>query len=198
LKTSIKYITSFVILLGLVLLFANFKMKKANPPTTSYCPSAADTVLYKMIMKYRDSLDLDTISLSNSLCYVALSHTLDLKMFNPNKPPCNLHSWSNNGIWSSCCYTPDHLKASCMWGKPREMTSYRGDGFEIATYYSAGMTPKKALEAWQKSKGHNEVIVNKGIWKTMKWRAIGISIYDNYAVVWFGTERDPDNTARCK
>ncbi len=195
---SIKYIFTFLLLIGLVVLFANFKMEQPKATNTTYCPSTADTVLYRMIMKYRGSLGLDTISLSNSLCYVSFSHTLDLQMFNPNKPPCNLHSWSNNGIWTSCCYTPDHRKASCMWDKPREMTSYKGDGFEIATFYSAGMTPQIALAAWQKSTRHNEVIVNKGIWKAMKWRAIGVSIYDNYAVVWFGTERDPDNSPRCK
>ncbi len=194
----LKYIFIFASLIGMVMLFANFKIDKSKPAETSYCPSAADSVLYKLIMDYRDSFGLDTISLSNSLCYVALSHTLDLKMFNPNRPPCNLHSWSENGIWSSCCYTADHKKASCMWDKPREMTNYRSDGFEIATFYSAGMTPEIALTAWQKNKGHNEVILNKGIWKAMKWQAIGISIYDNYAVVWFGAIPDPDKTARCK
>ncbi len=195
---AFRYIAPFLLLIALVGLFANFKMGKSKPIESSYCPSSDDMQLYKLIMKYRDSMGLDTISLSNSLCYVALSHTLDLKMFNPHKPPCNLHSWSENGIWSSCCYTPDHKKASCMWDKPREMTSYRSDGFEIATFFSGGMTPEIALAAWQKSKGHNEIIVNKGIWKEMKWRAIGVSIYDNYSVVWFGTQPDPDKTPRCK
>lgn len=85
-----------------------------------------------------------------------------------------------------------------MWNKPREMTAYKGDGFEIATFYSAGMTPEIALDSWKKSKGHHEVIINKGIWKAMKWRAMGVSVYDNYAVVWFGTERDPDQGEKCK
>ena len=34
------------------------------------------------------------------------------------------------------------------------------------------------------------VMVNKGIWKNSNWEAIGVGIYKNYAVVWFGEEED--------
>ena len=97
-----------------------------------------------------------------------------------------MHSWSKKGKWEVCCYTDDHAKAQCMWNKPRELTRYKGNGYEIA----AGMgNAQDALDGWKHSVHHNNVIINKDIWKT-KWEAIGIGIYGNYAVVWFGHETD--------
>ena len=106
-----------------------------------------------------------------------------------------MHSWSENPAWSSCCYTPDHKQAKCMWDKPRELTNYRGDGFEIS-YWSTKqfLTPEEAaidmLEGWKKSPGHNDMIINRNTWKSVKWKAIGIGIYGGYADVWFGEEED--------
>ena len=77
-----------------------------------------------------------------------------------------------------------------MWDKPRELTSYTGDGYEIAYWSSGGATAKDGLDGWKKSKGHNAVLVNKGIWRQVEWQAIGIAIQGNYAVVWFGKELD--------
>ena len=75
-----------------------------------------------------------------------------------------------------------------MWDKPRELTSYHGDGFEIAFWCSADANANEALESWKSSSGHNEVIINSGIWRDNPWQAIGIGIFGSYAVVWFGTE----------
>jgi uncharacterized protein YkwD len=58
-------------------------------------------------------------------------------------------------------------------------------------YYSLQVTAEKALASWKKSAGHNRVIINKGKWSNETWKAIGIGIYLNYAVVWFGKESDP-------
>ncbi len=83
-----------------------------------------------------------------------------------------------------------------MWDKPRELTDYSGDGFEIAfaKYKSDNSDPKltasEALEGWKKSSGHNMVIVNKGSFKKMNWEAMGVGIYRGYATVWFGSEKD--------
>jgi len=48
---------------------------------------------------------------------------------------------------------------------------------------------KEALTLWKESKYHNEVILNKGVY-TREWKAMGIGIYKNYSVVWFGHETD--------
>jgi uncharacterized protein YkwD len=151
--------------------------------------SPAEKELYNLIMKYRAGLNLPNIPLSASLSYVAREHVIDLDENNPVTTTCNMHSWSDKGSWSACCYTDDHLQASCMWDKPRELTEYTGDGFEIAYFHSSGATPTAAINGWKSSPGHNQVMINAGPW-SQKWKAIGIGIKGRYAVVWFGHEED--------
>lgn len=152
---------------------------------------AEERKLYSLIMQYRRQLDLPDIPLSTSLTYVANLHVQDLMQHGPDAGDCNSHSWSNKGNWSACCYTSDHAEAKCMWSKPRELTRYQGNGYEIASWSSAGIDAISALEIWKGSYHHNHVIINQGPW-TKKWNAIGIGLYKNYAVVWFGREEDPE------
>jgi uncharacterized protein YkwD len=77
-----------------------------------------------------------------------------------------------------------------MWVKPRELTSYLGNGFEIAFITSGEASAINALNSWKKSSGHNAVIINQGIWKNSNWNAIGIGLFKGFAVVWFGQEYD--------
>lgn len=146
--------------------------------------------LYDLIMEYRKEKKLSVIPLSKSLTFVAKAHVKDLENNKPYHDKCNLHSWSNKGNWSSCCYTKDNSEAKCMWNKPRELTSYNGNGFEIALWQSDGAKALDAINSWKKSNGHNSVMINLGIWKNTTWKAIGIGIYGQYAVVWFGKESD--------
>ena len=152
--------------------------------------TAEEEKLYSLIMEYRKGKGLPSIPLSSSLTKVAQAHVKDLHQNRPNQNACNMHSWSSNGDWSSCCYTADHAKAQCMWDKPREMTNYKGNGYEIA-YGAYGMnaTASGALAGWISSSGHHAVMINQGIWKS-PWNAIGIGIYEGFAVVWFGKEVD--------
>jgi len=159
------------------------------------CLTPDEVVLYRLINEYRAQKRLPEIALSASLCYVARTHAKDQTDYHKHGSRCNLHSWSDHGEWSSCCYTPDHKKAKCMWDKPGELTNYPGDGYEISFYTTYRYTTPEAfakdiLDGWKKSPGHNEVIVNKGIWKDVDWQAIGIGIYGEYANVWFGKEVD--------
>ena len=157
--------------------------------------SGEELKLYTMINDYRNSKGLKNIPISKSLTFVAQTHVRDLVN---NKPymgaNCNSHSWSNEGKWTSCCYTSNHARAKCMWDKPRELTSYMGNGFEIATGYLSNpeykMTAEKALQSWKGSSGHNNVIINRDKWNDSEWNAIGIGIYKGFAVVWFGEEKD--------
>ena len=152
--------------------------------------TAEEEKLYSLIMEYRKEKGLPSIPLSKSLTKVAQAHVKDLHQNRPNQNACNMHSWSSNGDWSSCCYTADHAKAQCMWDKPREMTNYKGNGYEIA-YGAYGMnaTASGALAGWINSSGHHAVMINQGIWKS-PWNAVGIGIYEGFAVVWFGNEVD--------
>lgn len=145
--------------------------------------------LYNLLIAYRAQNGLHSIPLSVSLTEVAQLHARDLEINRPDLEGCNMHSWSGKGKWQSCCYTPDHAQKQCMWNKPRELTAYTGNGFEIAAQKSDLIGAKEALALWKASENHNNVILNKGVYNR-KWNAIGIGIYKNYSVVWFGHEVD--------
>lgn len=151
--------------------------------------SAEEEKLYRMIMEYRASLGLPSIPLSRSLSFVARVHSEDLTYHERNSG-CNMHSWSDNGPWTGGCYTSDHSNARIMWDKPRELTDYPGNGYEISHMHSAGATAESSLNGWKSSPGHHNVIINSGIWER-DWNAIGIGIYGNYSNVWFGRDVDP-------
>lgn len=151
--------------------------------------SAEEQSLFNQIMSYRKSKNLPPIPFSPLLTIVAQTHAKDLAENNPDQGRCNLHSWSNKGNWSPCCYTDDHAKAQCMWNKPSELTTYRSNGYEISAWSSEDITASEALEMWKGSPGHHACIINSGIWKE-SWQAIGIGIYQGYALVWFGNEPD--------
>ena len=166
-----------------------------NKALTDICLTKTELELYRQINEYRHQKGLPEVKLSLSLCIVARTHAMDQTASHNFGDRCNLHSWSDKGSWSACCYTPDHKQAKSMWNKPRELTNYQGDGYEISYYStykydSPAAFAKDILEGWKKSPGHNEVIMNKSIWKQVSWEAIGVGIYGEYADVWFGKEED--------
>jgi hypothetical protein len=179
---------------SLLILFLAFKTAALLAQSVASAEYAAvsteEKKLYDGIMAHRAKNGLPPIPLSKSLCYVARVHVLDLETNQPNKGICNLHSWSDKGSWIPCCYTSDHAKASLMWAKPRELTTYPGEGYEIAHSSSGGATAGGAFNSWLRSPAHASVMMNREIWRA-KWNAIGVGIYGKYAVAWFGREIDP-------
>ncbi len=166
------------------------------PEPAEICLSEEEEKLYKLIMVYRKSKNLPAIPFSAKLSQVAQIHVRDLVEnydFDP-KNTCNPHSWSKNGDWSACCYTSDHKKASCMWDKPKEISGYEGPGFEIAYYSSNGANAQEGIDGWIKSPAHNPLLINLDTWKQVTWQAIGIGIYKEYGVVWFGMVKDDEST----
>jgi hypothetical protein len=161
-----------------------------EPADTTTPPPQATVPLAVLVNEYRQSQGLDPIPLSASLHQVAEVHVQDLEVNEPQGGVCNLHSWSSAGSWTACCYTADHAQAQCMWDKPRELTSYPGNGYENAAGGGSGMTPERALEAWKGSPAHHAVILNQRTW-TRPWQALGAAVSDHYAVLWFGHEVDP-------
>jgi len=168
----------------------NAAFGQSGTTAESVVVSADEKELYDRIMAHRAKHGLPPIPLSKSLCHVAKVHVMDLETNQPNKGLCNLHSWSDKGNWIPCCYTPDHAKSSLMWSKPKELTSYPGEGFEIAHSSSGAATAEGAFNSWLRSGGHNSVMLNREIWRA-KWNAIGIGIHGKYAAAWFGKEVDP-------
>lgn len=189
--------SSFAIRILIIVLFTlqGLPTLYAQSETNSNYLSSAEEKLAELINNYRQSKKLPAILVSKSLTKVAQMHAQDLaENFKAGKN-CNLHSWSKDPRWSSCCYTPDHRKASCMWDKPRELTEYKGDGYEIAyfsnfDYLTEEEFVQDALKGWKDSRGHHEIIINQGKWKTADWKAMGIGIRGDYVVVWFGELTD--------
>ena len=85
-----------------------------------------------------------------------------------------------------------------MWLKPKEIASYDGNGFEIAYYSSIGANAQEGIDGWKISPGHNPLLINSGTWEKVKWRAIGIGIYNEYGHVWFGEVLDSNQPESCK
>jgi hypothetical protein len=85
-----------------------------------------------------------------------------------------------------------------MWDKPREIAQYNDNGYEIAYYSSKGATAEEGLAGWKVSPGHNPLIVNEGMWKDVKWKGIGIGIFGEYGIVWFGQAEDNTALSACQ
>jgi hypothetical protein len=170
-----------------------------SSPTTEVCLTQEEKKLYDMINEYRKEKKLPPIPFSAKLSLVAKAHAVDLSTnyaFSQDNP-CNPHSWSDRGEWSACCYTNDHSQAECMWNKPREIAGYDSEGYEIAYIDSEGARADRGLEGWKKSPGHNPLLINSGQWKQATWRAMGIGIHGEFAVVWFGQLEDPSIFTTC-
>lgn len=174
-------------------------LSSASGYAQSVCLSTEEKKLYDLITQYRKTKNLKPIPHSNKLTLVAQTHVRDLaaNFDYDNKGDCNPHSWSSKGAWSKCCYTSDHKEAACMWSKPKEIAGYEGEGFEIAYYSTAGANAVEGLDGWKKSAGHNPLLINSGAWKKLEWQAIGVGIYGNYAVVWFGEGEDKSKVTLC-
>jgi len=103
-----------------------------------------------------------------------------------------MHSWSSHGTWTAGCYDPDAPNGTLMWYKPREITDYNGYGYEISYRHSAEATPSGEMNTWinEEPSSHLDVILERNIWTDHPWKAMGVGIDGNYAVVWFGEEED--------
>ncbi len=159
--------------------------------------SADEKKLAKLVNDYRMSLGLPALKISKSLTKVARYHVLDSNVNSPenqiaaNGEKGSLHSWSDKGegLWKPVIYTKDHKYSWLMWSKPRELSDYEGDGYEISCWKRTGMTPALALKLWKTSPTHHSLIISDGVWKDLT--CMGVSIRNKYAHIWFGEAADP-------
>jgi uncharacterized protein YkwD len=145
-----------------------------------------ETTLYNLVNEYRVEKGLSPISLSPALSLVANRHVRDLQ----ENAGSLTHSWSN------CAYNSnDSSTYFCMWEAPQRLgTSYTGNGYENAYGSSGSATATDALAGWKQSPAHNDTILNQSIWKDVTWNALGVGIYQGYAVIWFGEKTDDSST----
>jgi peptidoglycan hydrolase-like protein with peptidoglycan-binding domain len=174
-----------------------------TPSTTDVCLTSEEAELARSVNAYRVENGLAAVPVSRALTMVAQLHVRDLQEFRPNSgtddrgQACNLHSWSANGPWTAVCYTPDHANSAGMWNKPREIAGYPGIGFENAfASFGRPATAAAALDAWKASPGHNQTILQQGIWQRFDWPAMGVGISENFAVLWFGDTADAQGEVR--
>ncbi|MEC9398052.1 MAG: CAP domain-containing protein [Myxococcota bacterium] len=162
---------------------------QTTPQSNNGACSSEGAEIVALVNAERAKKNLPAIPLSPSMCKVASIHTRDLADNSPVSGECNLHSWSDKGSWTACCYTSDHAQAECMWKKPGELTDYPGFGYENS---AAGVsTADAAVGLWMNSSGHRGVILEEGIWQGANWQSLGADMHGGYAVLWFGKE--PDN-----
>lgn len=152
--------------------------------------SQEETILYNMINDMRMKNKLPAIPLSVSLCKVAHTHIDDLIVSKPQEKGCSLHSWSESGKWTACCNSKDPAGIQCMKSKPREITGYPGNGFELIYWGEDNATPADAAELWQQVTASSDMILSRGKWKGYQWKAMGLGIEEGYAVLWLGDKTD--------
>lgn len=162
---------------------------KINDSTISGI-SQAENILFNMINDMRSQAKMSLIPLSPSLSIVAHAHIDDLIITKPQDNGCSLHSWSASGKWTACCNTKDPSGILCMKSKPKEITGYPGNGYELIYWGEDNATPADAASLWQKVDASSDMILSRGKWKNYQWKAIGVGIKDGYAVLWLGDKPD--------
>lgn len=170
-------------------------------PTASDALSLTELDLYHLIMDYRAANGLDAIPLSIGLTTTSGRHAADT-LYNIWEAGLALPAGANLHSWSDAPYYSDHSDPDVMWSAPTRIgTSYSDYGFEISAAGYGNIV--SALDGWKGSSGHNDVILNNGIWANSDWNAIGIGVEIDTSVsnyggkiyhVWFGRSIDPDGS----
>lgn len=163
--------------------------------------SAKEKELIKLVNDYREQHGKKRLKVSKSLMKVARTHINDLNMnFDMDNPPVdargikgNMHSWSDKGNWTPVVYTKDHKYDKLTIIKPKELTGYNQNGYEVAVN-GFMITPQRALEKWKNSPKHNDTILSQNGWDPPAelieegltgLSNMGVAINGNYACIWF-------------
>jgi len=159
-----------------------------------FCLTDDEYRLYELINAHRILNDMKVIPLSASLSFVARTHVIDLFTNHPDTSICNLNSWSDKGEWTACCHNKYVPVEECIRNKPKELTNYSGEGYELTYAEIFNTRSDTVFRFWKKIDEANDFLLNTGSWEDKSWRAMGVGIYKNYAVVWMGTKTDPSAT----
>ena len=130
-----------------------------------FCISVEESELFNLINDYRKAMKLPAIPMSKSLSFTANKHIQDLIQNKPDTSTCNLHSWSNKGSWTPCCYQKEKDDKLCMKSKPTEITMYPGTAYEIIYWESKEATPDMAFNQWREISASQSVIINTDKWE---------------------------------
>lgn len=164
----------------------------------NYCISSSELELFNKINAYRSERGLPGLTLSRSLSYIAYLHTRDLMINRPDTVKgCNMHSWSSKGNWTPFCFPKEQTKKKSIWDKPREITKYPGQAFELIYHTNEGNASiDDAISLWHSLAASQSILLNTGRYLKNKWKVAGVSIYKGYVSVWFGEANDPETSVR--
>ncbi|MBI9038594.1 MAG: SPOR domain-containing protein [Bacteroidales bacterium] len=178
-----------------IILFFLFSMSLfSDGIPKDYCLNDDEYKLFMLINEFRNENELSVIPLSASLSFVARTHAKDIFTYHPDTSICNLHSWSDKGNWTACCYNKYVKSQECMWEKPKELTNYNDKGYELIYFENDNtLKPENVINLWKKVKASSEMILTSGKWKNFDWNAIGVGIYEGYAFVWLGELTDNED-----
>jgi uncharacterized protein YkwD len=148
-------------------------------------------LLVDLINEHRRRYRLPAAPMSAKLTAVAALHAKDLAEQRPHDRYGSMHSWSDSDRWTGGGYrAEDKSTWPLMWDKPKEIVAYHGYGFEVCAANVRDV--RHALEVWQVSPSHNNVMLNRGIWSDPRWQwqAMGAVFHKGFACAWFGDQRD--------
>jgi hypothetical protein len=154
------------------------------------CISKEEGRLAEMINNLRKQNRLPEIALSTSLTVVAKLHVNDLQSNRPDTSICSTASWSNKGNWTPCCFTALAPNFECIWGKPKELTSYNFRGYEIVHYEEGIIQVDSMFALWLKTPAVLDMILGRNTHNDKRWAAIGLAVGENYVSVWLGQRAD--------
>lgn len=188
-----RYLNIYIALIFSLLIFSNTNGQNGSIPD-EFCISVTENQLFNRINQFRIENGKTSIENSISLSYVAKLHVDDLFKNKPDTSICNLSSWSDKGDWSACCYNSYVPNPDCMWDKPKEITSFKYRGYELALYFEEDFNVDTVMQLIQSSKEARDMILTNGNYKQKKWICGGFGINDNYVSIWFAQRPDKDGS----
>ncbi|NOX85843.1 MAG: SPOR domain-containing protein [Chlorobi bacterium] len=155
-----------------------------------FCITSEEKKLFDDINALLTDYNKKALKLSASLSYVARLHVDDLLKNRPDTSICNLSSWSDKGAWTACCYNKYVADQECMWGKPKELTTYPYRGYELAGYFQDEFTADSVIELWSSQKEVLDMILARENYSKKEWVCMGVGMNGHYVSVWFGQRPD--------
>ncbi len=173
-----------------LLLLTSIPGKAQKKIPDDFCITSHEKKLFDAINTLLTDYGKKSLKLSASLSYVAKTHVKDLLQNRPDTSICNLSSWSDKGDWTPCCFNRYVPQQECMWGKPKELTTYPYRGYEMAGYFQDEFTADSVIELWSSQKEVLDMLLTRENYSKKEWVCMGIGMNRHYVSVWFGQRPD--------
>ncbi len=172
----------FCILFGEQFLFAQKVTVRSVP--SSYSIDKDEIKLAELVNRYRSKNGLGELQVSNSLCYVARTHLMDVYKTKPDKKGCSLYSWSDKGSWKPCCFKNNIVNLDQMSAKPSEVAGFRGKGFETMLFVTDKKSITELFNLLLTKKSSDNFLLSTGKWESKSWQSMGVSSYKGFVSIW--------------